>query len=491
MPTNPHFNFESELSAHARQRFYIDGVWTKPAGTGHVDLVSPVTREVMLRTPEGSAQDMDAAIAAARRAFDEGPWPRLTPAERGAYLTRVVEEMRKRETLLARLWTAQVGAPIGLSTHLTPTGSEIFEYYANLCDTYEFEGERAYPGGKVRIVHEAVGVVGLITPWNSPLILLSYKVAAALAAGCTIVAKPSPETPFEAQILAECIEAAGLPAGVVNIVPGGRDAGDYLVRHPAIDKVSFTGSTQAGKSIAATCSDRLTRVNLELGGKSAAIVLDDADIASVLKSVVPFSMPFSGQVCFSLTRILVAKKIQGHFLDAYVAAVEALKIGDPFDPATQMGPVSLGRQFERVKDYIAIGKAEGATLATGGGAVPGQERGYYIQPTVFSNVDNAMRIAQEEIFGPVVSVISCADEDEAVRIANASDFGLSGAVYSADAERAYRIARRVRSGNVSVNGLALSPAIPFGGYKQSGVGKEGGIEGLEAYLETKAVYLLG
>ena len=491
MATNPQFNLESELSEPVRKSFFIDGQWVNPSGVVKLDLISPVTEELMIQMPEASEEDVDEAVAAARRAFDQGPWPRLSPGERGVYLARIADELRKRLPLLARLWTAQVGAPIGLSTYLSPQSIDLFDYYAKLVTNYRFEEERSYPGGVARIVFEPAGVVGIITPWNAPIILLSYKIAAALAAGCTLVAKPSPETPFEAQIMAECIEAAGLPPGVVNIVHGGREIGDYLVNRPQLDKISFTGSTAAGKVIAEACSKRLARVNLELGGKSAAIILDDASIPSVLNSLVPFSMPFSGQVCFSLTRVLVSKKNRDSFLDAYVSAVEAFKIGDPFDAATQLGPLSIRRQLERVQRYVAAGKAEGAKLVTGGGLVPGFDRGYFFQPTVFCDVDNDMTIAREEIFGPVLSVIAYEDEEEAVNIANASSYGLSGAVYTADPEKGYDIARRIRTGNVSVNGLCVNVEIPFGGFKQSGIGREGGIEGLEAYLECKSVYMLG
>jgi acyl-CoA reductase-like NAD-dependent aldehyde dehydrogenase len=491
MLADTNFSYESELSEQVRKSFFIDGRWVNPSGNKKLDLISPVTETLMLQTPEASEQDVDNAVKAARRAFDEGPWPRLSAAERGKYIGRIADELRKREPLLARVWTAQVGAPQSFTNALTHVGIDIFEYYAKLAEKYEFEQERTYPGGVARVVNEPVGVVGVITPWNSPLILMSYKVAAALAAGCTIVAKPSPETPLEAQILAECVEAAGLPPGVFNIVPGGREIGDYLVRRPGIDKVSFTGSTAAGKAIAATCADRLARVGLELGGKSAAIIMDDADISLALKSIVPYSMPFSGQICFSLTRILVSRKNRDALLEAYVGAVQALKVGDPSDLATQVGPLSMKRQLERVQQYVAAGKAEGATLVTGGGDVPGFDRGYFIQPTVFSDVTSDMTIAREEIFGPVVSVMTYEDEDDALRIANSTSYGLSGAIYTADAERGYGLARRVRSGNVSVNGLSLSPAIPFGGFKQSGIGREGGVEGLESYLECKAVYMPG
>mgnify|MGYP001048045099 FL=1 len=484
------FNFQSELSDNVRNRFYIDGQWTAPSTAQKLSLVSPVTEELMLQVPEASATEVDLAVKAARKAFDEGPWPHLAPQERGAYLRRIASEMRKRESLFARVWNAQVGAPISFATYLVPTAIALFEYYAGLTDTHEFTEERRYGDGAVaRVAHEPVGVVGLITPWNAPLILLSYKLAAALAAGCTVVSKPSPETPLDALLLAECIDAAGLPAGVVNILPAGREVGDYLIHKPEFDKISFTGSTAAGKAIAAACSERIARVNLELGGKSAAIVLDDADIDSAIQTIVPFSMPFSGQICFSLTRVLVSRKNMDAFLEAFVAAVESVNVGDPAKPETQIGPLATRRQFDRVMGYIDKGVKEGAVLKTGGKAVDTQERGYYVQPTVFANVDPGMTIAREEIFGPVVCVIPYEDEEDAIRIANDSSYGLSGAVFTRDAERGYKVARRIRTGNVSVNGLVVDPGIPFGGYKQSGVGRQGGVEGLKAYLECKAVYM--
>jgi acyl-CoA reductase-like NAD-dependent aldehyde dehydrogenase len=310
-----------------------------------------------------------------------------------------------------------------------------------------------------------------------------------LLAGCTVVAKPSPETPLDALILAECVQAAGLPEGVVNVVPGGREAGDWLVRQPEIDKVGFTGSTAAGKHIARICADRLARVSLELGGKSASIICDDADLDAWLKSVGPFTMPFSGQICFSQTRVLVSKKRHDEVLDAFTAATKGMKVGDPWDAGTQIGPLSMARQRDRVLDYIEVGKREGARLVTGGGGAPGVNQGYFVAPTIFDRVTRDMRIAREEIFGPVVSVMTYDDEDEAVEIANDSDYGLSGTVFAADVNRAESIARRVRTGNVGVNGLQLDPNGPFGGFKQSGLGREGGPEGLAPYLETKTIYL--
>ncbi len=471
------------------QALYIGGSWVKALGDRTLPVISPVTEQVLITVPEACERDVDRAVAAARQAFDEGPWPRLAPAERGQALLRVAQALKARLPQLAELWTAQVGAPIGLTQYAVAQAPELFEYYGKLIQSYPVVDERRRDDGRIaRVVQEPVGVVAAITPWNAPLVLLCYKVAAGLAAGCTIVSKPSPETPLDAHMLAECIEEAGLPPGVFNVVPAGREVGDYLIRHPGIDKVSFTGSTAAGKHIAEVCAKRLARTSFELGGKSAAIVLDDADIGQMLQSLVPFSMPITGQVCFSLTRVLVPQSRAQEVQDAYVAAVRGMKVGDPFDAATQMGPLAMRRQLERVQGYIAKGVAEGARLVTGGGRPKGLDRGFFVEPTVFTDVQSGMTIAQEEIFGPVVSFIRYDGIDDAVRKANDTVYGLHGAVYTRDPERGYQIARRVRSGSVTVNGLIVDPKMPFGGFKQSGLGREGGAEGLHPYFETKTIY---
>jgi acyl-CoA reductase-like NAD-dependent aldehyde dehydrogenase len=405
-------------------------------------------------------------------------------------LMKVAAVLQRRLPELADVWTAQVGAPISLTKYASTQAPGLFEFYGKMIQTYPIVDERMRDDGRVaRVVHEPVGVVAAITPWNAPMVLLCYKVAAALAAGCTVVSKPAPETPMDAYLLAECIEEAGLPAGVFNVVPAGRETGDYLVRHTGIDKVSFTGSTAAGRTIMAACAARMARCSFELGGKSAAIVLDDADIGQVLPSLVPFSMPITGQVCFSLTRVLVPRSRAAEVRDAYVAAIRTVKVGDPFDASTQMGPLTMKRQLTRVQGYIEKGRAEGAKLVLGGGRPEHLKKGYFIEPTVFSDVDMRMTIAQEEIFGPVVSFISYDNIDDAVAKANSTMYGLHGAVYTADAERGYQVARRVRSGSVTVNGLIVDYKMPFGGFKQSGIGREGGIEGLENYFEVKTVYL--
>ena len=477
------------LSIAHPHSLFVGGEWVDPTTADTLPVVSPSTEEVVMTFAEAREADMDRAVAAAREAFDHGPWPRTPAAERAAKLREVGAQLAARHSELAEAWTVQVGAPISFTNYASGQPAGLFEYYAGLIEEYRVVDERHRDnGGLVRVVREPVGVVATITPWNAPLVLLCDKVAAALAAGCTVVSKPAPETPADAYILAECIEAAGLPPGVFNVVPAGREVGEYLVRHPGVDKIAFTGSTAAGRRIAAVAAERIARVSLELGGKSAAIVLDDAEVGDVLASLVPFSMPITGQVCFSLTRVLVPRGRKAELLDAYVEAVRQVKVGDPFDEATQMGPLTMARQRERVEGYIAKGLDEGATLVTGGGRPEGFDRGYYVEPTVFDDVETRMTIAQEEIFGPVVSFIEYDGVDDAVTKANDTIYGLHGAVYSADPERGYDLARRVRSGSVTVNGMIVDIKMPFGGFKQSGMGREGGIEGLDPYFEVKTVY---
>ncbi|PPU95165.1 aldehyde dehydrogenase [Xanthomonas populi] len=477
------------IAARGPLGLFIDGQWRASTGDRYVDVIAPQTEERLLRYTEPSSADTDAAVATARAAFDTGPWPQLSPPERGVVLKRIAEHLRARMPELAEAWTGQVGATIGFSRRASQQAPGLFDYYGDLVATHPFIEPRARAhGGRVHVLQEPVGVVAAITPWNAPLVLLCYKVAAALAAGCTVVAKHSPETPIDAYILAECISAAGMPDGVFNLLPAGREVGKQLIRHPQVDKVSFTGSTQAGRSISIACAERLARVELELGGKSAAIVLDDADIAKVLRSLVPYSMPISGQVCFALTRMLVPAQRREEILQAYCAALSALKLGDPFAADTGMGPLALGRQLERVQSYIAQGSAEGARLIMGGGRPAHLPRGFFIEPTVFAKVTPDMTIAREEIFGPVASFIDYHDEADLIAKTNAGDYGLHGTVYSEYPERAYRIARRVRSGSHSINGMWVDSEMPFGGFKNSGIGREGGIEGLHAFLETRTIY---
>jgi aldehyde dehydrogenase (NAD+) len=485
-------NFTKTLSgikARGAAGLFIDGAWRASSGSVMLDVVTPHNEELVLQYAEPTIADVDAAVAAARSAFDTGPWPRMSAPERGAYLRKVGDLLAARMPELAEAWTGQVGAVIGFTSKASYQCPGLFKFYADLCDTYPFIDERTRSsGGKVRVVQEPAGVVACVTPWNAPLVLLIYKVAAGLAAGCTIVAKPSPETPIDAHILAECIEEAGLPRGVFNMLPAGREVGDHLIRHAGVDKISFTGSTAAGKHIAGVAAERLARVSLELGGKSAAMILDDADIDHVLQSLVPYSMPITGQVCFSLTRVLVPKARKAEIIEAYTSAVSKVKVGDPFAADSGMGPLAMQRQLERVQGYIAKGSAEGAKLALGGGRPADLNRGFFIEPTVFTDVTPDMTIFKEEIFGPVVSFIDYADEADMIAKANDTSYGLHGAVYTQDAERGFAIAREYRAGSITVNGMIVDIEMPFGGFKQSGLGREGGIEGLETYTETKSVY---
>ncbi len=479
----------SGIKGRGAASLFIDGEWRPSSGTVVLDVVTPHNEELVLQYNEPTIADVDIAVAAARRAFDTGPWPRMKPEERAVYLQKVADLLTARMPELAEAWTGQVGAVIGFTSKASYQCPGLFKFYADLCQTYPFVDERiGSMGNKVRVVQEPAGVTACVTPWNAPLVLLIYKVAAGLAAGCTIVAKPSPETPIDAHILAECIEQAGLPKGVFNMLPAGREVGDYLIRHPGVDKISFTGSTAAGKHIAGVAAERLARVSLELGGKSAAMILDDADMDHVLKSLVPYSMPITGQVCFSLTRVLVPKSRKAEIVDAYTSAVSRVKVGDPFQADVGMGPLAMQRQLERVQGYIEKGKSEGASLALGGGRPADLNRGFFIEPTVFTDVDPNMTIFNEEIFGPVVSFVDYDDEADMIAKANATTYGLHGAVYTQDAERGYNVAREYRAGSVTVNGMIVDIHMPFGGFKQSGLGREGGIEGLETYLETKSVY---
>lgn len=476
--------------AHPLQ-LYIGGRWVDAQKGGRIEVVSPNTEQVIAAVGEASEADMDAAVAAAREAFDRGPWPRLSPHERAEYLRKLAVALEPRLPELAKAWIDQVGALASVAPFVVGAGKFWFDYYADLAATYPFEeSHKPFDGvGSAHVVREAVGVVAAIAPWNNPFGIVTGKLAPALLAGCTVVMKPAPETPIEAYIIAEAVEQVGFPAGVVNLVTSHREAADYLVRHPGIDKVSFTGSVVAGRRIGSVCGDRLARYTLELGGKSAAIVLDDAEIAVAAKTLATTIATSAGQVCATLSRVIVSKRRHDELVEALKVEMEALRVGDPYDANAQMGPMAMQRQRGRVEDYIAVGQREGARLVTGGGRPAHLPTGYYLEPTLFTGVQSKMRISQEEIFGPVLAVLSYDDEEEAVRIANDSPFGLYGAVFTNDRERAYRIARGVRTGTFSQNLFRFDPTLPFGGFKHSGVGREGGIYGLEGYTELKSVLL--
>jgi acyl-CoA reductase-like NAD-dependent aldehyde dehydrogenase len=474
-------------------RLFIGGAWVAPSTGGRIDVVSPVTEEVIFGVAEAREADMDRAVAAARAAFDTGPWPRLTHAERAGYMTRMGEVLKARNAELGHIWTNQIGALHAMTNASGLNGAATFGRYAALASTFEWE-ETHIPAdghGRALIVREPVGVCAAVVPWNNPLGLACSKLAPGFLAGCTFVLKASPETPLDAYVLAEAAEAIGLPPGVLNVVVGHREASEHLIRNPGVDKVAFTGSSAAGMRIASILGERMARYTMELGGKSAAIVLDDYGVDEAVQSLTGSLCRLSGQVCAALTRVVVPRARHDDFVDSFSAAMAKLTPGDPYDPKSSFGPLAMERQLERVQGYVAKGKDEGARLAYGGARPAGLNRGYYFEPTLFSNVDNSMVIAQEEIFGPVISLIPCDDEADAIRIANDSVYGLNGAVLTHDNARAYQVARQIRSGNVSQGRLRLDFSIAFGGFKQSGVGREGGREGLLPYLEPKTLMLEG
>jgi aldehyde dehydrogenase (NAD+) len=473
-----------------QERLFIGGDWVQPATSTVLEVVSPHSEAIIARVAEGSAADMDRAVAAARAAFTQGPWPRMTAAERADVMERLLARLQERAGELAVTITNEMGSPISFSHMAQVMASNmVLSYFAQLARDYPFEEVRPGMQGPTLVRREPVGVAACIIPWNVPLFTAMLKLGPALAAGATVVLKPAPETPLDAIILADAIRDAGVPPGVVNIVPAGREVGEHLVRHRDVNKVAFTGSTMAGRRIAAICGEQLKRVTLELGGKSAAIILDDADLAATIGGLLPAAIMNNGQACVAQTRILASRRRYREVADALVEAMRNVQVGDPMDPATLVGPLFAARQRERVEGYIRIGQDEGARLACGGGRPAGQTTGWYVEPTVFLDVDNHMRIAQEEIFGPVLAVIPYDDVEDAVRIANDSEYGLSGSVWSADVDSGLQIARRVRTGTYTVNGFAMEFSAPFGGFKASGLGRELGPEGLAAYLEAKQINL--
>jgi aldehyde dehydrogenase (NAD+) len=484
---------ETTASIRHADRFFIGGEWVEPSSDAKIDVIDSGTEQLFFSVAEAQAADMSRAAAAARQAFDEGPWPRLTHAQRAEYLRAIGALVKERAADLGQIWPRESGVLYKIAQYAGVGAAGIFDYYAGRADTFPFE-EPAQPtgGGKFGlIVREPVGVVGAIVPWNAPLSLICYKIAPALLAGCTVVLKSSPEAPGEGYIVAEAAEAAGLPAGVLNVVTADREVSELLVRDPRIDKITFTGSTAAGRRIASICGERIARCTLELGGKSAAVILDDMDLSVAARTLAGAECFLSGQVCSSLTRIVVSRGRHDELLDALAGAFSQVRVGDPFDAQTQMGPLVASRQRDRVEGYIARGIADGATLATGGGRPKDLDRGYFIEPTVFGNVDNSSAIAQEEIFGPVLSVIPANDEADAIAVANDTIYGLNASVFTNDVDRARQVAGQLRSGTVGHNAFRTDFGVSFGGFKQSGIGREGGREGLYPFLETKTVILEG
>ncbi|MGW2662667.1 aldehyde dehydrogenase [Nocardia tengchongensis] len=470
------------------QSLFIGGRWTAPAGPDTLSVVSPATLETVGSVPVVTRADVDAAVAAARRAFDSGPWPATPPEERAALLSRVVALLDQKAGDIANALSAETGAPpMAASTLNYVSGRATLDFYAGLGKSFPWTETRTGLFGTTRVSREPVGVVAAVIAWNVPIFLAINKLAPALLAGCSVVLKPAPLTPLAANLLADIFAEAGLPEGVLSVLPAEADASEYLVSHPGVDKVTFTGSSAVGRKIAAIAGSQLKRCSLELGGKSAAILLPDMDIATMPQLAFSGLMN-SGQACVAQTRILAPRSRYDEILEALTAAVELFPVGLPDDPAAQLGPLISQAQRERVEGYIAKGKDEGARLIRGGGR-PADLPGWYVQPTVFADVNNAMTIAREEIFGPVLSVLPYDTEDEAIAIANDSDYGLAGSVWTTDIEHGATVASKVRTGTYAINWYAFDACAPFGGYKTSGIGRENGPEGLDAYCETKSLLM--
>ena len=475
-----------ESQVTVREKLFINGEWVKSTGTGTLEVINSTTEEVMGRIPEGTAEDVNRAVTAARAAFDS--WSNTSAQERAEILKKLSAGLAARQSEIANIIASEVGMPLPLATAVQAgLPAMVMGSYAKLLGEYSFEEQI----GNSLVVREPVGVIACITPWNYPLHQVVNKVAPALAAGCTVVLKPSEVAPLTAFVLAEICEEAGLPAGVFNLVTGlGPVVGEAMASHPDIDMVSFTGSTRAGKRVSELAAQSVKRVALELGGKSASVILDDADLEKAVKGTVSNCYFNSGQTCSAHTRMLVPQSRYDEAVSIAKKVAEGFTVGDPREGKAKLGPLVSEIQRDRVRGYIKKGIEEGATLVTGGAETPeGIDRGFFVKPTVFANVSNEMTIAREEIFGPVLSIIAYENEDDAVRIANDTIYGLAGGVWSGDAERAKRVARRLRTGQVDINGGSFNPMAPFGGYKQSGNGRELGRYGFEEFLEVKSMQL--
>ncbi|MGB2571244.1 aldehyde dehydrogenase family protein [Micromonospora citrea] len=467
----------------ARTDFYLDGRWVTATGADTVEVQNPATEEVVASVPAGSAADVDRAVAAARAAFDG--WAGAAPADRAQALHRLHTALAARSDEIARTVALELGTPLKVATRVQAgLPLTVLRGYVDLAGRAPAE----HTVGNSLVVREPVGVVGAITPWNYPLHQVVAKLAPALAAGCPVVLKPSELTPLVAYLLFDAIDEAGFPPGVVNLVTGtGPQVGAAIAAHPDVDMVSFTGSTATGRQISHLAADRIARVALELGGKSANVILDDADLATAVKVGVGNAFLNSGQTCTAWTRMLVHRARYEEALALAAQAAAGYRLGDPFDPATRLGPLVSAAQRERVREHVARGLADGGRLVAGGPDAPVPDRGFFVAPTVIADVDPDSALAQEEVFGPVLAVIPVDDDEHAVAVANNSRYGLAGAVWSADTDRALAVARRMRTGAVDINGAPFNPLAPFGGYKQSGLGRELGSYGLDEFLQTKAI----
>jgi aldehyde dehydrogenase (NAD+) len=469
---------------------FIGGQWVRGGGTGRIDVINPSTEAHIGSIPMATTADVDRAVQAARNAFtDPHGWATWTNAERAIVMRRFADAVEKRGTEIAETVSKQNGMPIGTSTALEAGFPPLLlRMYADTVEAQQQVTRRpGLLGGEIDVVRKPMGVVAAIVPWNFPQALAMTKIAPAIATGNTVVLKPSPETVLDSIILAECILEAGLPEGVINIVPGGRDIGEYLVKHPGINRVAFTGSTAVGRSIAQTCGQLLRPVSLELGGKSAAIILDDGDIAGSIESMFGATLFNNGQTCYLGTRVLAPRGRYDEIVSTLAGLAETATVGDALDSATMIGPMVSQRQRDRVEGFIERGSADGGKIVTGGSR-PDRD-GWFVSPTIFANVTNHQELAREEIFGPVLAVIPYDNEEEAVSLANDSAFGLGGTVWSQDPSRARALAERIDTGTIGINGYLPDPAAPFGGIKASGIGRELGPEAVEGYIELQTIYL--
>ena len=475
----------SDLLTH--DTFFIGNEFVAPAGTDRIEVLDPTTEEILGSCPAGTEADMDRAVAAAREAFDHGPWPHTSPAERADAIARLSAALQGKAQDIADLITRENGSPASWSIMGQVFASTmVLDSYVDIAKNHDWVTHRQGALSPVTIRKVPVGACAAIIPWNAPLFIAVLKLGPALAAGCTLVVKPAPDTPLDSYLLAEAILEAEIPPGVINIVPADRGPSEYLVRHPDIDKVSFTGSVAAGRKIGAICGEQLKPVTLELGGKSAAIILDDVDLDAVMPDLLSSGLMNNGQVCGAQTRLLISRAKYGEFVDAIGQGMAAMSVGDPLDPTTAIGPLVNASQRDRVKGYQQLGVEEGAKVVVGGGQPDGP--GYFIEPTLFADATNDMRIAREEIFGPVLTAIPYDDEADAVRIANDSDMGLCGSVWSSDLDHAAELATRVRTGVMTINSqMILDMKSPFGGFKSSGIGRELGPEGIAPYTELQTI----
>jgi aldehyde dehydrogenase (NAD+) len=465
---------------------YCAGSWVRAVSEERVALINPANEEVYGSAPVGNSADVDTAVTAARTAFERSGWSALSPSERGGYLLKMADVLDRRATEVGAFVTTENGTLLSQSIAVNGhVSAMLLRFYANLSETVVVEEDR----GSSLVRREPVGVAGMIVPWNGPQILAVQKLAPAMVMGCAMVIKPAAETSLDIRFLVEAAEEAGVPAGIINVVTGGRETGAALVAHPSVDHISFTGSATGGRSVAAACGRGLKSVTLELGGKSAALILDDADVEEFCRQMPALCLANSGQGCFLSTRIVVQRSRFDEVCEGLTATLATMPAGDPLDPETAFGPIVNAAQHQRVLEYVQSGTSQGARAILGGRGRPAQlDRGYFVEPTVFVDVTREMRIFREEIFGPVLVVVAADDDDDAIAIANDSDYGLGGMVWTGDLERGNAVARRIQSGTIGVNGYTLDPQAPFGGVKGSGLGRELGPEGLAAYFNYKSIY---